>query len=116
MSKASNLKYLRKGKKLSQQQLADALCVTKSTVVAWEKLKHAITEPNARRIAEYFDVSYDDFCLSDFEKLDREIMADELTHEEIQNVYRFRQLSDTSKGIIRSAIRTALELEKGEST
>lgn len=115
MPKAMNLRYFRKDRKLSQQKLAEELDVTRSTIIAWEKHTHSIPKGASERIAAYFGISYHDFCNVDFEKKDKAMMSvGELTHSEIQNVYRFRKLSDTSKEIIRAAIDRAYELEKGE--
>ena len=116
MPKAMNLKYFRRGRKLSQQKLADELNVTRSTIIAWEKHVHSIPKGASERIAEYFGISYYDFCNVDFEKKDREMMSDgELTHSEIQSVYKFRRLKETTKEIIRATIDAAYRIECEEA-
>ncbi|MBD5583676.1 MAG: helix-turn-helix transcriptional regulator [Clostridia bacterium] len=59
MKFAENLKNLRAGKNMTQQQLADLLGVDRRTVSAWEK---QICEPNystLAKICEIFDETFD---------------------------------------------------------
>lgn len=117
MPKAKNLKYLRKRESLTQKAFAEAIGASKSTVIAWESKKSAIPVPTARRIAEYFDVDYSDFCDIDIEKRDKELIGDcleHLTHEEMHQLTMFRQLSDTSKHILLAALDGAYKAEKGK--
>ena len=99
MPKAKNLKTLRKRQNLTQERLADALCVSKSTVIAWEKRKHAIPEPAARRIADFFNVDYHDFCDAD---MDAQKIA--LTEEEAEDIRAFRKLPKEMQKAVRTII------------
>lgn len=59
MDFAENLKKLRKEKKVTQQQLADILCVDKTSISKWE---NGFNYPNQNiqlMIADYFGVSVD---------------------------------------------------------
>ncbi len=72
MSKISiNLKTLRQYKGVSQQQLADALSIKRSTLSAWE---NGMSEPNIGmivRIADHFRVSIDRLLRQDLRELTR---------------------------------------------
>ena len=111
MPKAKNLKYCRKKARLTQSALADALGVTKATIISWENRKHSIPEPSARRISEYFGVDYTDFCDEDFEKIAQDEMNGKvtLTGEEAQTVIKFRKLPPNVKKLLKAAIDVAYE-------
>ncbi len=69
-----NLIYLRKKNKLSQQDLADAMGLPRTTLGDYERGK---TEPNLNmliQLAEYFDVTVDDLIRSDLSHQDLEIL------------------------------------------
>lgn len=69
---ADNLKYLRKKHKLSQQQLADALELPRTTMGDYERGK---TEPNIAmmvRMADYFDITLD------------ALLNEQLSHEQLE--------------------------------
>jgi len=71
---ALNLKYLRLKKKISQQQLADTLCIPRTTLGDYERGK---TEPNIEmliKFAEYFDVKIDKLLRKNLSHADYEIM------------------------------------------
>lgn len=106
MPKAKNLKHLRTKANMTQQAFADAIGASKSTVIAWENKKRAIPVPSARRIADYFDLDYAEFCDVDLERLDREAKSGHLTFTdaEVQSILMFRQLPDNIKDLIRHAI------------
>ena len=53
------IKALRNSKKMYQQDLADALSVSKSTIAMWETNKRVPDATMLVKIAEYFDVSVD---------------------------------------------------------
>lgn len=60
MSKFSeNLIRLRKESGVSQQKLANALCVTQQCVSEWEKDNIEPTLSNLIKLADFFDVSID---------------------------------------------------------
>jgi transcriptional regulator with XRE-family HTH domain len=71
---AQNLKYLRKKKKISQQALANALDIPRTTLGDYERGK---TEPNIDmliRIAKKFDVTVDGLVRSNISHQDLEII------------------------------------------
>lgn len=70
----NNLKYLRQKKKISQQQLADDLCIPRTTLGDYERGK---TEPNVEmliKLSEYFDVKIDDLLRKNLSHRDYEIL------------------------------------------
>ncbi|TDE72501.1 XRE family transcriptional regulator [Streptococcus vicugnae] len=75
----NRLKELRKEKKLTQQELAEKINVTKLTVSNWESGKHEIKADKAQELADFFGVNiayllgYSDFPTRNLKEL--------LTHE-----------------------------------
>jgi len=70
----TNLKYLRKKKKLSQQDLSDILEIPRTTLGDYEREK---TEPNISmliRMARHFDVKVDTLITQDISHNDYEVM------------------------------------------
>ena len=57
MISGSEIKKLRKGKKWNQQQLADVVGVTKTTVLDWEKDRYSPTGENVKNLARALEVS-----------------------------------------------------------
>lgn len=53
----NRLKKLRKQKKLTIVELAEQIGVTKSTILNWEHGTHEIKGSNAKKLADYFNVS-----------------------------------------------------------
>lgn len=53
----NRLKELRKRKKMTQQELANIIGVTKLTILRWEKGNRQIKSDKAQQLAEYFNVS-----------------------------------------------------------
>ena len=53
----NRLKELRQAKNRTQQELADAVGVTKRTYIYWEKGERQIKPEKAQQLADYFDVS-----------------------------------------------------------
>ena len=51
------LKELRKAHKLTQQQLADIVGVTKRTIIAWEKEEREIKKEHLKTLSSFFNVS-----------------------------------------------------------
>ena len=71
---AENLKYLRKKKHISQQQLADTLDIPRTTLGDYER---GHTEPNVQTIvqmSQYFDVSIDHLLTKKLSHQDLEII------------------------------------------
>ena len=53
----NRLKELRQEKKLTQQELADEIGVTKRTYIYWEKGERQIKPEKAQQLADFFGVS-----------------------------------------------------------
>jgi len=71
---AINLKYLRKKKHISQQELAEAMGIPRTTLGDYERGK---TEPNVEmliKLAEYFDVKIDELIRKNLSHQDYEII------------------------------------------
>ena len=69
-----NLKYLRTKKKISQQYLADAMGIPRTTLGDYERGK---TEPNLEmlvKLADFFDLKVDELIRSNISHLDYEIL------------------------------------------
>lgn len=71
---STNLNYLRKTKKISQQQLADDMSIPRTTLGDYERGK---TEPNIEmliKLADYFEVKIDDMVRNNLSHRDLEII------------------------------------------
>ena len=71
---ADNLKYLRKKKKLSQNEMADVLEIARTTLGDYERGK---TEPNLEmlsKMANFFEVKIDDLILTNLSHRELEII------------------------------------------
>jgi len=69
-----NIKYLRTKKKISQQYLADAMNIPRTTLGDYERGK---TEPNLEmlvKLADFFDLKVDELIRSNISHLDYEIL------------------------------------------
>ena len=55
-----NIKALRTNKNMYQQDLADALSVSKSTIAMWETNKRIPDATTLLKIANYFNISVDE--------------------------------------------------------
>lgn len=111
MPKAKNLKYCRLKAGLTQQALSDATGFAKSTINAWETKKRSIPRSRTQELADFFGVSYSDFCDEDFEHLADLTKQGKvtLTTSETQSILMFRALPPEVKKLIRMAIRVAYE-------
>lgn len=76
---ASNLKFLRKKKGLTQQQFADALSIKRASVGAYEEDRAEPKYELLKKIAEFY-----------------ELTMDELTHEVIDDKWRPTPKSNAS--------------------
>ena len=114
MPKAKNLKYIRREKNLTQQGFADAIGVSRATIIAWETKKRAIPMPSAKKIAAFFGVDYADFCDIDLESVSQISEHEPPTQHEFQQLIRFRKLSEESKNIFRAALDAAYKIDAKE--
>lgn len=107
-----NIRYLRKQKGLSQEELAHALGMKSlSSVQKWEDGTNVPPMRRIERIAEYFGRSVSEMLHINIERQDVAMRHPILlTPQEQQNIIKFRMLSPVSKQIIRAAIETAYEL------
>lgn len=108
---AKNIKYCRQKEGLTQQSFADKIGVSKATVVSWESKKTAVPVPSAKMIANYFGVSFNEFCDIDIERLDKKLEHGRitLTDDEVKSILMFRQLPGNVQKLIRYAIITSYE-------
>lgn len=78
MIKLNRIKELRQKEKLTQEELANKIGVTKRTIIAWEKGERQIKQDKAQQLADHFGVSvgyllgYEDL-LNQIEKADAEL-------------------------------------------
>lgn len=64
----TRIQEFRKEKKLSQEELADAVGVTRQTIISLEREKYTASLVLAYKIASYFNVTIEDvFDFSDLE-------------------------------------------------
>lgn len=64
----TRIRELRKARKLSQEELADAVGTTRQTITSIETGKYIASLPLAYRIAKHFELKIEDvFCLEEEE-------------------------------------------------
>ena len=66
----TRIRELRKQRKLSQEELADAVGTTRQTITSIEVGKYTASLPLAYKIARYFDLHIED--VFDFSEIDEE--------------------------------------------
>lgn len=59
MNFSNNLRALREGKNVTQKQLANYLCLSRSTIAGYETKSHQPDFVTLEKLAIYFDVSID---------------------------------------------------------
>ncbi|MCH5186685.1 MAG: helix-turn-helix transcriptional regulator [Oscillospiraceae bacterium] len=59
----NRIKELRKQNKITQDDLAQAVCVTRQTIISLENGKYNASLQLAHKIAEYFGVSIEDIFI-----------------------------------------------------
>ncbi len=67
----TRIKELRKARKMSQAELADAVGTTRQTITSIEVGKYTASLPLAYKIAHYFGLTIEE--VFDFSKLDEEL-------------------------------------------
>ena len=93
----NNLKQLRKAKRLTQEQLADAIGATKRQVGAWERGENELPMDYADTIATLFDCSLDELA-GRIDYAFVKLPADEsMTEDERVLLSRFRRMNDERK-------------------
>lgn len=73
------IKSLRESKKVSQEELANSLYVTRSLVSKWERGVVVLTSQNLKALSEYFNVSCDEILLGEYKSKDNKKALNNLT-------------------------------------
>ena len=64
----TRIEEFRRQRKLTQSELADALGVTRQTIISLENGKYKASLVLAHKIAQYFDVAIEDIFIFDLEE------------------------------------------------
>lgn len=104
----NRLKELRQEKKLTQEELASEIGVSKITILRWENGERQIKPDKAQKLADYFGVSvgyllgYESNCNA--QKMLREILEICLQHanpfEDQEIVHDFHRIHVLASGVI----------------
>ena len=95
----NNIKELRKSKRMTQRDLAEAMRVSQQTVGAWETERAIPGSDTLGELADYFNVTTD-YLLGRPEKK-KEKQNVELTDDDIIMTYQGKELSDEDREIIK---------------
>lgn len=96
------LKGLREEWKLNQAELAGKLNVSQSTISAYEIGERAPDLKILIHMADFFNVSLD--YLVGMSDVKQQIRKSDLTADELEHLYRYRQLGDIEKEKVKSYI------------
>ena len=109
---AFRISTLRKSKNLSQQQLAEAIGITKSAVSRIESASRAASIENVYAIAEYFNVTID-YLLGRSDILNltdyKNSSFNSLQPDEKELISSYSALNDFSKGILLENAKILME-------
>ena len=115
MIKLNRIKELRQKEKLTQEELANKIGVTKRTIIAWEKGERQIKPEKAQQLADYFRVSvgyllwYSD---SDFKNMTSDSYDDNEKKRALQGLDKLLLMSGyLSKNQMISAIEQTINKE-----
>ena len=112
----TTLKYLRAKRNITQQELANALNVSKGAVAMWETEKRSPDNETLIKIATYFNVSID-YLLGNNIEIEYSVTKDELTEQEKTLLETFRSTTEFGRHrIIQSALNIYDEIEKKDTT
>jgi len=64
----NRIQELRKGKRVTQSELADAVDVTRQTIISLENGKYKASLVLAHKIAQYFEMNIEDIFIFDLEE------------------------------------------------
>lgn len=95
----NNIKELRKLKRMTQKDLAEAMKVSQQTIGAWETERAVPGADTLNELADYFNVTTD-YLLGRPEKK-KEKQNVELTDDDIIMTYQGKELSDEDREIIK---------------
>jgi len=90
------IKSLRESKKVSQEELANSLYVTRSLVSKWEKGVVALNSQNLKALSEYFNVSCDEILLGEYKSKDNKKALNNLTISMYDKNIKVRAVSHIS--------------------
>lgn len=107
MEFSQNLKMLRKQKGVTQQQLADILCVDKTSISKWENGFNYPNQNIQMMIADYFGVSVD-YLLGRDAPTDNTITEERLRALGI-DTDKLENLSDEQLSVIRTTLSALLD-------
>jgi transcriptional regulator with XRE-family HTH domain len=107
---SENLKYLRKLKKISQQQLADKLNIDRSTISRWESNDIDPTVSNVISIANLLGIPVADLVGRDIREED--LLIDELETLFLQNKHL---LTDDDRDTIKFIIEKRVKENNGNT-
>lgn len=93
MSLGEKLKECRKKAGLSQEQLAEKLCVSRQAITKWESDRGMPNVESLQSIAKLFDVSID-FLLDDGETLSGNVIKESINISEYENTGKCRSRYD----------------------
>lgn len=120
----NRLRVLRKEKKLSQKELADAMGVTRRGYQKWENEESQIKSNNAKQLADFFNVSVGYLLgYEEIEKLQQEkdfILAienmkiDILTNSDNLNSYELSNIKKHARELYESLVWLQYEAEERE--
>ncbi len=106
---SGNLKYLRKTKGLSQEELAEKIEVTRQSIAKWESGETLPDLMKCRELALYFGTSIDHLMNYSFEN-------ESVTEHQKDGKYIFGIVKVGEKGqiVIPKGARTVFEIEPGD--
>lgn len=100
-----NLKYIRKIKNISQQELADKLNIDRSSISRWENEDMEATVDKALQVAKVLDVPLPEFLATDLTTLGLEgllELANGMSYNEVLNNEKMRDdMSDANRHYIK---------------
>lgn len=116
MPKAKNLKHLRMKAGLTQEGLSKATGFAKSTINAWETKKRSIPKTRSQELADFFRVSYEDFCDTDLEDLENRFDKPlKLTPIERQHLTMYREMPEDMQDVVRKMIKQIYRMMNGHN-
>lgn len=108
------LKELRKQRKMSQRDLAQALTVSQQTIGSWEVGR---SEPNTellRKISDYFGVTTDYLLGHGNNSNPKHIDVEDIVNDSAMLTSREHALSDADRNAIRALLSTYLDTSEGQ--
>lgn len=78
MELGNQIKYYRSEKELSQEELAERVCVLRQTISNWENNKNYPDINSIVLLSEVFEISIDNLIKGDVEQMKKEINAEEI--------------------------------------